>query len=105
MSAVPYADQHWTTPLLEKALRKDKQHLTFVLVQQDDPNVKKNYKSDVWKTMKFVKIIATGEVIRNLCACQKCESVFTYTATSGTSHLGRHLAGCTKKQDVNKRAS
>ena len=58
----------------------------------------KHFKSEVWKTFKLVKVVASGFIFQNLCCCHKCESVLSYSTKSGTSHLKRHVDGCITKK-------
>ena len=82
----------------QKQIRRDTKHEIFAFVEEDSVGTTKHFKSEVWKTFKLVKVVASGFIIPNLCCCHKCASVLSYNAKSGTSHLKRHVDACITKK-------
>ena len=84
----------FTAYSLQKQIRRDTKHKIFAIVEEDSVGTTKRFKSEVWKTFKLVKVVASGFIIANLCCCHKCKSVLSYNKKSGTSHLKRHVDAC-----------
>ena len=49
-------------------------------------------KSEVWKTFRLTRVDEI--IVPNLCACLRCESVFTTSRNASTLHLLRHQKSC-----------
>ena len=79
----------FTADSLQKLIRRDTKDKIFEFVEEDSVGTTKHFKSEVWKTFKFVKVVASGFIIPNLCCCHKCECVlicfFTKKAATGTN--------------------
>ena len=88
----------FTAVSLQKQIRRDTKHEIFAFVEEDSVGTTKHFKSEVWKTFNFVKVVASGFIIPNLCCCHKCENVLSYNAKSCTSHLKRHVDACITKK-------
>ena len=88
----------FTADSLQKQIRRDTKHEIFAFVEKDSVGTTKHFKSEVWKTFKLVKVVASGFIIPNLCCCHKCEALPGFNAKSGTSHLKRHVDACITKK-------
>ena len=88
----------FTADSLQKQFRRDTKHEIFAFVEENSVGTTKHFKSDVWKTFKLMKVVASGLIIPILCCCHKCENVLSYNAKRGTSHLKRHVDACITKK-------
>lgn len=70
----------FTAESLQKQIRRDKKHEIFAFVEEDSVGTEKHFKSEVWKTFKFVKVVESGFIIPNFVCCHECESVLSYNA-------------------------
>ena len=75
----------FSVPELERIITRTPDRVELIL------NTKN--KSDVWKIFRFIRV--DGMLVPNLCACLRCNAVFTTSRNAGTSHLLRHQKSCT----------
>ena len=65
----------FTADSLQKQIRRDTKHEIFAFVEEDSVGTTKHFKSEVWKTFKLVKVVASGFIIPS------------YNAKSGTCYI------------------
>ena len=59
----------FTADSLQKKVRRDTKHEIIAFVEEDSVGTTKHFKSEVWKTFKLVKVVASGfKIPSGLCA-------------------------------------